>query len=97
MAGSIHTVTYMISPQYGEAANNVAALQPNPGSAGGIGVQLFDSAGGVVPLNTSQSLPGYSGLFGGSYQVPLTARFYRTGPVTPGNASTIMTMTVLYQ
>ncbi|MDR5812807.1 MULTISPECIES: fimbrial protein [unclassified Caballeronia] len=97
VTGLIHAVSYTISPQYGEAAHNVAALQPNAGSAGGIGVQLFDSAGKVVRLNTSQRLYGYSSLFGGSYQVPLTARFYRTGPVTPGNASTIMTMTVLYQ
>ncbi|MDR5833373.1 fimbrial protein [Caballeronia sp. LZ034LL] len=95
--GLIHSVTYTISPQYGEAVNNVAALQPGAGSATGIGVQLLNAAGKVVPLNTPQTLSGYSSLFGGTYQVPLTARFYRTGPVTPGNASTVMTMTVLYQ
>ncbi|MDR5756519.1 fimbrial protein [Caballeronia sp. LZ035] len=97
-AGSIHSVTYMISPQFGEAANDVAALQPEAGSAGGVGVQLLDNrTGQVVPFDTWQALAGYSSYSGGNYRVPLTARFYRTGPVTPGNASTIMTMTVLYQ
>ncbi|NLP61778.1 fimbrial protein [Paraburkholderia sacchari] len=95
-AGQIHSVQYRIDPTNGTLVTNVAALGGSP-SATGVGVELFDSTGAVFPLSTNKALSGFNSASGGSYSVPLTARYYRTGTVTPGPADTTMTLTVSYQ
>ncbi|WP_370652252.1 fimbrial protein [Caballeronia sp. TF1N1] len=76
--------------------SNVAALSGSP-SAGGVGIQLYDSTGAVFPLSVYKTLSNFNSATGGTYNIPLTARYYRTGALTPGPANSTMTMTVLYQ
>jgi major type 1 subunit fimbrin (pilin) len=95
-AGQIHTIQYRIDPTAGTLATNVAALVGSP-SAGGVGIRLFTSSGSVFPLSTLQTLSGYNSASGGRYPISLTARYYRTGTVTPGPANSTMTLSVLYQ
>ncbi|WP_213296949.1 fimbrial protein [Paraburkholderia sacchari] len=95
-AGQIHSIQYRIDPTAGTLATNVAALTGTP-SATGVGIQLFTASGGVFPLSTLQTLSGYNSATGGNYTIPLTARYYRTGPVTAGPADTAMTLTISYQ
>jgi major type 1 subunit fimbrin (pilin) len=96
-AGLIHNVQYRIDPP-GTVSGfaNVAVVSGNP-VAGGVGIQLYDSTGAVFPFATSKDLSGFSGTAGGSYDVTLTARYYRTGTLSPGQANSIMTLTAFYQ
>ncbi len=95
-AGQIHSIQYRIDPTSGTLATNVAALSGSP-SATGVGIELFNSSGAVFPLATSTTLSGYNSASGGSYSIPMTARYYRTGTVTAGPANATMTLTVSYQ
>lgn len=95
-AGIIHSVQYQIDPSNGTVLTNVAKLG-GTSPAGGVGIQLFTSSGAVFPLSTLQSLSAFNGTTGGDYLIPFTARYYRTGTVTPGPANGTMTLTVKYQ
>ncbi|WP_250453298.1 fimbrial protein [Caballeronia sp. ATUFL_M2_KS44] len=97
-AGQIHSIQYQIDPSNGQVSgfSNVAALSGSP-AAGGVGVQLYDNTGAVFPFGTLRTLNGFDSSNGGSYAIPMTARYYRTGPLTAGPANATMTMTVLYQ
>ncbi|AQH01267.1 hypothetical protein A9R05_20710 [Burkholderia sp. KK1] len=95
--GLINSIQYKIDPSNGTVPgfSNVAALSGNP-SAGGVGIQLFDSTGAVFPLGVNQTLSGFNSTAGGNYTIPLTARYYRTGILTTGPANTTMTVTMTY-
>ncbi|WP_415877847.1 hypothetical protein [Burkholderia cenocepacia] len=58
---------------------------------------LFDAYGAVFPLPQNQRLKEFNSGVGGSYTVPLTARYCATGAVTAGQANSNMTLTVSYQ
>jgi major type 1 subunit fimbrin (pilin) len=102
-AGVIHSIGYRIDPTNGTLATNVAALSGGSPSASGVGIELFDNTGAVFPLSTTKTMNSsnststgdYSG--GGNYSIPMTARYYRTGTVTPGPANATMTLTMSYQ
>lgn len=96
--GWINTVKYYIQPTT-TVASNVGGLTTGAGAATGLGIQLFTSSGAVFPLGSGspQTLSGYNSGAGGSYTVPLTARYYRTGTVTAGTANATMTLYVSYQ
>lgn len=69
-------------------------------TATGVGVQLLDGAGAVHPLGagTDRTFTPYSSTTGGSYVIPLKARYYQTSPtVTAGAANTTMMFTMSYQ
>ncbi|WP_322050820.1 fimbrial protein [Paraburkholderia bannensis] len=95
-AGQIHSIQYRIDPTSGTLATNVAALTGSP-SASGVGIELFNSSGAVFPLSTNTTLSGYNSASGGSYSIPMTTRYYRTGTITAGPANSTMTLTVSYQ
>ncbi len=95
-SGQIHSIQYRIDPTSGTVVTNVAALTGSP-SATGVGIELFNSSGAVFPLATATTLSGYNSTSGGSYSIPMTARYYRTGTVTAGPANSTMTLTVSYQ
>lgn len=98
----------MNSIQYGVAANttvidasrSVVALNSSS-SAAGVGVQLLDTNGNALPLAaqgaTNQTFSGYNASTGGSYTIPMKARYYRTGTITEGSANSSMTFTMSYQ
>lgn len=96
-AGLLSSVQYRIDPGNGTVSgfSNVAALSGSP-SAGGVGIQLFDSTGAVFPLGVNKALSGFNPGVAQSYSVPMTARYYRTGTVTPGPGNATMTLTVTY-
>ncbi|RDK08755.1 type 1 fimbrial protein [Cupriavidus lacunae] len=79
------------------ASNSVVALDGSS-TAAGVGVQLLDDTGSVFPLGTAKTMSGYSTGTGGSYAIPLKARYYQTGAtVTAGTANSAMTFTMTYQ
>ncbi|WP_235186634.1 fimbrial protein [Dyella japonica] len=78
------------------SAQSVVTLDSSS-SATGVGVQLLDGNGAVMPLATYKTFSGYDTTNGGSYIIPFKARYYRTGNITPGSANTSMTFTMLYQ
>lgn len=101
LSGLIHSVTYRIDPispdRLVSGYSNVVALDTGTAQAGGVGLQLYDANGAVVPLGTSIALGGFDGTKLGSYSVPMKARYFRTGSITPGTANATMQVTVLYQ
>ncbi|WP_322090184.1 fimbrial protein [Burkholderia cenocepacia] len=95
--GAGHTIQYRIDPVSGTVGRNVAALTGGSSTAKGLGILLFDAYGAVFPLSQNQRLKEFNSGVGGSYTVPLTARYYATGAVTAGQANSSMTLTVSYQ
>jgi len=80
-----------------DATNGVLALSSGS-TATGIGLQLKDSSGNALKYNTQYTLTSYSSATGGSYTIPLTARYYQTAAsVTPGSANAVLTFTMTYQ
>ena len=80
------------------SAQSVVALDATS-TATGVGIQLLDGAGAVHPLGagTDRTFGGYNPTTGGSYTIPLKARYYQTSPgVTPGQANTTMMFTMTY-
>lgn len=78
------------------AQNSVVALDSSS-TASGVGLQLLNGSGTPFPLGSAQSFNGYSSATGGSYTIPLRARYYQTGTaVGPGSANSVMTFTMTY-
>lgn len=79
-----------------DAANAVIGLDANA-SATGVGVQLLDADGKPAVLGTTLPFAGYNSATGGSFKIPLRARYRQTGDkVTPGSATTAVTFTMNY-
>lgn len=96
----MNTIRYRIDPTTTviDGTQSVVALSDIPGSATGIGVQLLDGAGAALKLQSTATFHGYNRTTGGSYTIPMKARYYKTGTnVTPGPANTAMTVTMSYQ
>jgi len=80
-----------------DATNGVLALSSGS-TATGIGLQLKDSSGNALKYSTPYTLTSYSKSTGGSYTIPLTARYYQTAAkVTAGSANAVLTFTMTYQ
>lgn len=77
--------------------NSVVTLDSGS-TAVGIGLQVLDGSGNPFSLGTPVAFTGYNASSGGSYTIPLQARYYRTAsPVVAGSANTAMTFTMTYQ
>jgi major type 1 subunit fimbrin (pilin) len=81
-----------------DSAQSVVALDGSS-SASGTGVQLLDSTGThAFPLGQSVRFNDYNPATGGSYGIPLQARYYQTGAsIGVGTANTSMTFTMTYE
>lgn len=66
------------------------------GTAGGIGVQVL-RGGSAFPLNAAASDIKTIGPTDIDTDIPLTVRYYRTGPVTSGNVSSVINYTISYE
>ncbi|MFM0503869.1 fimbrial protein [Paraburkholderia caffeinilytica] len=93
------TLTDNVNP-----SNRSTALQLSPDStARGIGVQILNSSGTPVSFGPDSAAPGNTNqwLIGnspnGTLQVPLTARYVRTGAVSAGTVKALATFTMSYQ
>lgn len=95
----MNSIQYQIDPVTSVISNgqSVVALD-NSSSAAGVGVQLLDGTGAAFPLSTQNTFSGYNAGTGGSYTIPMRARYYQTSAtVSPGPANTSMTFTMTYQ
>jgi major type 1 subunit fimbrin (pilin) len=95
----MNSVQYRIDPVTTviDRTQSIVALDGSS-SASGVGVQLLNSAGtAAFPLSSYQTFSGYNKSTGGSFTIPLKARYYRTGAISEGTANTAMTFTMLYQ
>jgi major type 1 subunit fimbrin (pilin) len=95
----MNSIKYRIDPTTTvvNSSQSVVALDATS-TATGVGVQLLNSAGSAAfPLSSYQTFAGYSSATGGSYTIPLKARYYQTTTtVAPGPANTSMTVTMQY-
>jgi type 1 fimbria pilin len=85
-------------------ANRSTALQLTAGStAQGVGVQVLNSTGAPVAFGPDSPTPGNTNQWtigaspNGTLQVPLTARYVRTGNVSAGSVKALATFTMSYQ
>jgi type 1 fimbria pilin len=85
-------------------ANRSTALQLTADStAQGIGVQVLNSAGTPVAFGPDSPTPGNTNQWtigaspNGTLQVPLTARYVRTGNLSAGSVRALATFTMSYQ
>jgi len=79
-----------------DAANAVIGLDATS-TATGVGVQLLDADGNPAVLGTKLPFAGYNSATGGSFKIPLRARYRQTGAkVTPGSANSAVTFTMNY-
>lgn len=96
----LKSIQYRIDPVTTvlDAQQSVVALDSSS-SATGVGVQLLNAAGtAATPLQSWQTLSSYNSSTGGSYSLPLSARYYQTSStIAPGPANTSMTFTMQYQ
>lgn len=96
----MNSVQYYISPTTSivNSANSVVALVGGTDAATGVGLQLLDGSGNPFPLNTAETMTSYNGGTGGSYTIPMRARYYQTAAtVTAGQANASMTLFMTYQ
>jgi len=70
--------------------NTVLALTAGTGVAQGVGVQLLHNRTTVLTIGTALSLSGAAA--DGDMNVPIAARYYRTGAVTAGRANASPTL-----
>lgn len=96
--GGLNNIRYRVdaTTPVVDSAQSVVSLDSGS-SATGIGIQLLNGTGSApFPLAVLQSFNGYTG--GGSYSIPLRARYYQTGgAVTGGSAKSSMTFTISYE
>ncbi len=97
----MNSIKYWIDPVTAVVDPGRSVVALNAGGAAGMGVQLLDSTGTApFPLSTVKVFSDYNGGTGGSYTIPLKARYYQHLPsnqVTPGPANSSMTFTMLYE
>jgi len=86
--------------------SDILPLTNQPGSATGVGIQVFyngsavhfgqasDTFGNPGQWSAGSTLPGAAG--NGSYHIPLTAQYVKTGNITAGSAAAYATFTMSY-
>ncbi|MGK9175961.1 fimbrial protein [Yokenella regensburgei] len=102
------SVNYTFRPAAGVTlvgSGNTQYLTLNGASlATGVGVQvLFDDGVTTVPFNTKIAVPntggtqGYDKINGGSFVIPMKARYIRTGTMTGGTANSALEFVMSYE
>ncbi|MRT14127.1 fimbrial protein [Enterobacteriaceae bacterium RIT711] len=99
----IATVSYLFKPAPGVnivgTGNNQYLTLDSSSTAKGVGIQVMYENGNSVTFNTKTALTGYS-TSGGSYTIPMKARYVRTrdvGDVEVGTASTTVEFEMWYE
>jgi len=96
----LNSIQYRIDPTTAilNSSQSVVALAGGAASATGIGLQMLDNNGAVLPLSANRTFTGYNRSTGGNYSIPLQARYYQTAAnVAPGDANSAITVTLYYQ
>lgn len=96
------TVSYTFKPASGVTLEGAAGSEyltlKGSQKAGGIGVQMFyDDGVTPVPFNSKTAFSGYETTTGGSYVIPMQARYVRTGKVSAGPANSAVEFVMAYE
>jgi major type 1 subunit fimbrin (pilin) len=95
----LNSIQYRIDPATSVTSSTQSVVALDGGStAKGMGLQLLDNQGVVLPLKKFINFSDYDKSTGGSYSIPLQARYYQTdSAVTAGSANTSVYVTMSYQ
>jgi major type 1 subunit fimbrin (pilin) len=96
----LKSIQYQIDPTTAivQGTGNSVVTLNGSATAQGIGLQLLDGNGNPFVLSTPVTFSGYNSSTGGSYTIPLRARYYQTdATIGSGSANTAMTFTMTYQ
>ncbi len=93
----INSVSYRIDPVNAIVDSGNAVMALNSGGATGVGIQLLDSTGKPLKLQTAIPFTGYK-TSGGNFSIPLQAAYYQTNStINNGTANSAATFTFTYQ
>lgn len=99
-SSSLNGILYRIDPltTIVSASGQSVVTLDSGSTATGVGIQLLDGNDAPFTLMTQTPLTGYDLSQGGTFLIPLKARFYRTSErLKAGSASTALTFTLTYQ
>ncbi|MGK9176057.1 type 1 fimbrial protein [Yokenella regensburgei] len=99
---NINSVNYTFKPGPGvtlvSAGNSDQHITlDSTSSASGVGIQVLDAYDTPVPFNTKITYGGYNKTTGGSYTIPMKARYIRTGAISAGTANSAVEFTMTYE
>ncbi|HEK1624951.1 TPA: type 1 fimbrial protein [Pseudomonas aeruginosa] len=78
-----------------DANKGLIQIDKVSGNASGIAIRI-QGQGSALKFGTEQELSSYNGAKG-SYDIPLSASYYQTGPITPGTANASIEFKISYQ
>ncbi|HCF1748767.1 fimbrial protein [Pseudomonas aeruginosa] len=95
--GGFNKITYRLDPvsEVIDASKGIIQLEKISGNASGIAIRI-QGRGSALKFGTEQELSSYKGSKG-NYDIPLSASYYQTGPITPGTANTSLEFKISYQ
>lgn len=98
-ASAVKSIYYMLTPPpgvqiQGSGANENLSLTSSS-TADGVGVQVLDDKGSLIPLNTEIKFSGYN--LSANDDIPLQVQYIRTGVVKPGTANSAVEFTMFYK
>ncbi len=95
--GGFNKITYRLDPvsEVIDASKGIIQLEKVSGNASGIAIRI-QGRGSALKFGTEQELSSYKGSKG-NYDIPLSASYYQTGPITPGTANTSLEFKISYQ
>ncbi len=90
-------ITYRLDPvnEVLDANKGLIQIDKGNGSASGIAIRI-QGRRSTLKFGTEQELASYNGSKG-SYDIPLSASYYQTGPITPGTANASLEFKISYQ
>lgn len=96
------SVSYTFQPASGVtlqgSGNNQYLTLDSSSTASGVGVQvLYEDGVTAVPFNEKTTFSGYVKATGGSYTIPMKARYVRTGTISPGSANSAAEFVMAYE
>lgn len=98
---NMNSVSYTFAPATGISINGSGAYESltldSASSASGVGIQVLYNNDTLVPFNSKITYTGYNKTTGGSYTIPMKARYIRTGAVTAGTANSAVEFIMTYE
>ncbi|HHH9283262.1 TPA: fimbrial protein [Pseudomonas aeruginosa] len=93
----LNKITYRLDPvnEVLDANKGLIRIDKGSGNASGIAIRV-QGRGSTLRFGTEQELSSYNGSKG-SYDIPLSASYYQTGPITPGTANASLEFRISYQ
>ncbi|GJL38561.1 hypothetical protein TUM17576_53810 [Enterobacter hormaechei] len=99
---NINSVNYTFKPAPGvslvsDGNSDQHITLDSASSASGVGIQVLYNNDTLVPFNSKITYTGYNKTTGGSYTIPMKARYIRTGAVTAGTANSAVEFIMTYE